>query len=241
MMGNKQTQLDPSMVGLEMASAREFTNRRLVASLCDMQELWRDCLALRNGVERLVETLNEVFVDKDGSEKMTNEIRQKLNAVLKFNQAISRKITRNLERHGKMVDRSIQQNEQLMFIVKDFVASINTSMTMLVRNIIKMRRLISEMQPSLGLTRVPKGNLVFDVINDNQDVDAMLRQLVETEGRRESLENYMVNVLACWRDFRYLLLVTNDWETTADDIDSHVKAVADNVARGLMQLRRYTR
>ncbi|BFZ00053.1 hypothetical protein BsWGS_03092 [Bradybaena similaris] len=239
-MGNRHPRLDQSMVGSEMASTREFANRSFRSPLCDMSELWRDCLALRNGVERLVETLNEIFIDKGNTEKVKSRIRLKLQAILKFNQAVSRKVIRNLERHAKIVDRGIQQNELFMFIVRDFVSSVNTSMTMLVRNIVKMRRLILEMQPSLELPRVPTGNLVYYVVSDSQDVDAMLRQLVETERHRERLENYIVSVLVCWRDFRDFLMATGDGESSAGTIDSHVKEVAGNVARGLAQIRRYT-
>lgn len=241
MMGNRHPRVDPSMVGSEMSSTRKFAKDNLRSPLCDMSELWRDCLALRNGVERLVETLNEIFLDKDNTEKVKSRIRLKLQAILKFNQAVTHKVIRNLEQHARIVDRGVQQNELFMFIVRDFVSSVNTSMTMLVRNIVKMRRLILEMQPSLELPRVPTGNLVFDVVSDSQDVDAMLRQLVETESHRERLENYMVSVLVCWRDFRDFLEAAGDGENSAGVIDSHVKAVAGNVARGLGQIRRYTR
>uniref|UniRef100_A0A0B6ZT78 Uncharacterized protein n=1 Tax=Arion vulgaris TaxID=1028688 RepID=A0A0B6ZT78_9EUPU len=240
MMGNKTSQFKQSTIFIEMYSSREFSRHKLTTeSLCSLQELWLDCLALKDGTKNLTDAIEDIFVEEDDDDQEeVYEMEERLLSIIRSNQNIVHKVTRNLEQHANVVNQGVQNNEDLIVIVKELVLAINSYMTMLIRNVWKMKRLISEISSMTEWATLTPHNTIYDVISYNQDVDVMLDQLLETERHREDLEEDIVSVLVCWRSYRYLLLAG---EKSGSQIDSSVKTAAKDVARCLAHLKRCKR
>lgn len=237
-MGNRKSHFDQSMIGSEMCSTKEFISHSLNSeSLCDMEELWADCLALKDGVQQLTEAIAELFLDNKDVHEGVAETEQKLQAIIKSNQAIVHKLTRNLEQHSKVVDE-VQRNEHLMTIVKYLVSTVNSYMTMLIRNIRKLKSLISKMNHSSVESNFEQMDYFYDIISEHQDVDAMLEQLIDTEIHRQNMEESIIMVLVFWKDYQHLHMLADMEEHSASDADNNdVRIRAESVARRLMRLK----
>ena len=223
-----------------MGSARYY--RALqgdTSTRCTVDELWEDCLALKNGLLILSEAIDDIFEDEE-SEETTPELETRLQGLVKMNQGLVGSLTRDLERNARLVCQWPDSNEKLITLVRELVSIINNYIAMLIRNIRKLRKLIVEMlqanprTASSEASRAPLSNgkparLVYDVISETQDVDAMLIQLQRTQKQREELERDIVTVLVCWRDFSSVIAS----EETEPEV---VVAAADSVAQGLAQL-----
>ena len=238
-MGNRQVVITTS-VGEEMGSARYYRASQGDTSLPrTVDELWEDCLALKNGFLILSEAIDDLFEDEE-SEETTPELETRLQGLVKINQDLVGLLTRDLERNAKLVCHQPEWNENLITLVREIVSVINSYMAMLIRNIRKLKKLIVDMlqeNPKTASSSAAKGSLekgkpsrlVYDVISETQDVDAMLMQLQRTQKQREELERDIVTVLVCWRDFSSVM--------AADDMEPEaVMAAADSVAQGLAQL-----
>ncbi|XP_059156906.1 uncharacterized protein LOC131941604 [Physella acuta] len=229
--------------GSEMFSSSELGGRQ-AENLCEMGELLEDCANLKSAVQRLARAVDGIFMNEE-AEESTTTMEQRLLAMTHSNQTLVQKLTRNLEQHAKLVNRGQERNEELIKLVKDLVATVNSYMTMLIFNIRKLKRLLSEIKPysdegGRWTKRSSSGrlenNLIYDVIADQQDVDAMLLQLLETEKQREELERTIVMVLVLWKDYRYLNQVLEQHDDTLDEVDSNVRHMSANVCQNLAQL-----
>lgn len=228
-----------------MFSSSELNGRQADAeSLCEIGELLEDCAQLKAAVQRLARAVDGIFMNEE-AEESTSTMEQRLLAMTHSNQTLVQKLTRNLERHAKLVNQGQENNELLIKLVKDLVATVNNYMTMLILNIRKLKRLLSEMKPfsdegSHWTKRSSSGkletNLIYDVIADQQDVDAMLLQLLDTEKQREELERTIVMVLVLWKDYRYLNQVLEQHDDTLEEVDSSVRHMSQNVCQNLAQL-----
>ncbi|GFR72115.1 hypothetical protein ElyMa_000370200 [Elysia marginata] len=237
-MGNKQGAI--TSLGEEMGTVRYYRVTQGDASLPrTVDQLWEDCLALKNGFLILSEAIDDLFEDDD-SEETTPELETRLQGLVKINQDLMGSLTLDLERNAKLVCQKPESNENLITLVREIVSVINSYMTMLIRNIRKLRQLIVDMlqdSPKSVSSVAVKGSLkngkrsrlVYDVISETQDVDAMLIQLQRTQRQREELERDIVTVLVCWRDFSSAMAA----EETEPEV---VVAAADSVAHGLAQL-----
>ncbi|GFN96675.1 hypothetical protein PoB_002318100 [Plakobranchus ocellatus] len=242
-MGNKQSSgRTHTSDGEEMGSARFFRGSiSETERVRGVDELWQDCLSLKDGCHILAEAIDDIFEDDD-SEETTPELETRLQGLIKVNQTLVCSLTRDLERSAKLVCSRPESNDSLIILVRELVSVINGYMAMLIRNIRKLKRLIMEMlmaNPSTSSLETkklrqskPKADCwVYDVISDTQDVDAMLIQLQQTQNQREELERDIITVLVCWRDFHS----TISGDETEPEI---VIAAAVSVALGLAQLSR---
>ncbi|CAL1538071.1 unnamed protein product [Lymnaea stagnalis] len=204
MMGNSNSTADDSIKGSEMRDAEELkTGVSDTEPLCDVTELQTECLQLKRGVRILALAIDNIFYNDDSGES-ARDMETRLLALTSRNQAIVQKLIKNLEGHARLVHQGSDKNEVIMAMVRDLVTTINGYMAMLIRNIRKLKRLVSETR---AVKRVPKAaaseagsdRLVYDVIGDHQDVDAMLIQLMETAAHREELEKDIVSVLVFWK------------------------------------------
>ncbi|RUS70375.1 hypothetical protein EGW08_021861 [Elysia chlorotica] len=224
----------------EMGSARYYRRSQgEVALPRTVDELWEDCLALKNGNLILAEAIDDLFED-EGSEESAGELETRLQGLVTINQGLVGQLTRDLELNAKLVCHQPQWNENLIMLVREIVSVINGYMAMLIRNIRKLRNLIvemlqgnpktaSSMAAKSSLSKTKPNRLVYDVISETQDVDAMLVQLQKTQKQREDLERDIVTVLVCWRDFSSIM--------AAHELEPDVVvAAADSVAQGLAQL-----
>lgn len=239
-MGNKQGVIATFSGNEEMGSARFYRAMGGDAAMPrTVDELWEDCLALKNGFLILSEAIDDLFED-DESEETTPELETRLQGLVKINQDLMGSLTRDLERNAKLVCQRPEGNENLITLVREVVSVINSYMTMLIRNIRKLRKLIVDMlqeHPKTASSAAAKGSLhngkssrlIYDVISETQDADAMLIQLQKTQRQREELERDIVTVLVCWRDFSSVMAP----EKTEPEI---VMAAADSVTHGLAQL-----
>ncbi|XP_055886053.1 uncharacterized protein LOC129926405 [Biomphalaria glabrata] len=200
-MGSEQSNLNDSDTGSEMASAKDISVEEGDAvQLCSLSDLHDECIQLRAGVKLLAEAIDDVFGERETSSAPTNT-EKKLLEITRSNQDIVRNLAKSLEKHAKLFDQG--KNEQVMAIVREVVSSVNSYMHMLITNIRKVKRLISEADgaPQRSDRRSGRANseLVYDVISENQDVDAMLLQLMDTLAEREELEKDIIKALILWK------------------------------------------
>ena len=255
-MGNKVVKPETESES-QMVSSRHFerSEEEDIEPMTPLSELEVDLQALREGVNNLSLSIDQIFDEKEDPNDPNNNLESRLQGMTRLNQELILLLTVQLERHAKHVGAGKEQNERLMTIVRQLVDIVNRYMAMLILNIRKLKRLISEIDAShtssgsrhtrphhpLYLPQTPgnttSAQLVYDVIGEQLDVDSMLIQLIRTRHQREELEGDMVTVLVFWREYCFIRQQETDGDVIGR-IEENVLAAADSVSTGLKMIRR---
>uniref|UniRef100_A0A2C9M365 Uncharacterized protein n=1 Tax=Biomphalaria glabrata TaxID=6526 RepID=A0A2C9M365_BIOGL len=208
-MGNDSSKRDHSRLGSEMVRSTEiYQGTAYRYNSTDLEELKKDTLKLKLSLRNFIEIVDDILNFDEDEDESDQHLETRLLFKVKHNQTLIHTITRDLERQSKIFDS--QKNEVLIILVKEVVSIVNSYTNSLLMAIKRYKRqaLDSEGRCSYEYLRsgvhaephfIKVTDLVYDIISEHQDVDAMLLQLMSTETERQELERGVVMMLVYGR------------------------------------------